>query len=255
MATAVIDNNKIIITVPVERVIAGVKEELEEYLNNCLIEVIPIRKLSSEQNGLIHVLLKQYANELGWSLIEMKEYIKEQFALTNDLNYFSTANCDMETANNFIAYIIEHALENQINLYILNRNDKRYKHILEIDGIEQRRIIACLRARVCAICGKQHNEYNTVELHHWKTVASAVGNYDNDDGLQTPFLSLCTQHHSEFHNIGIDDFKDKYIIEGVWLNEQLVYDLLPIYPSHFKLFKKRLKEGHYNVNRTKTSKR
>ena len=91
MANAIIENDKIIITIPVERVVAGVKEELEEYLNNCPIEVIPIRKLSSEQNGLIHVLLKQYADELGWTLIDMKEYIKEQFALTNDLDYFSTA--------------------------------------------------------------------------------------------------------------------------------------------------------------------
>mgnify|MGYP003491007200 len=247
MANAIIENDKIIITIPVERVVAGVKEELEEYLNNCPIEVIPIRKLSSEQNGLIHVLLKQYADELGWTLIDMKEYIKEQFALTNDLDYFSTANCDIEMANNFIAYIIEHALENQINLYILNKNDKRYKHMLDIDTIEQRRIIACLKAKVCAVCGKQHNEYITIELHHWKTVSSAVGNYDNDDGLQTPFLSLCTQHHSEFHSIGIDKFKNKYIIEGVWLNEQLVYDLLGVYPNHFKLFRIKLKEGHYNV--------
>ena len=254
MANAIIENDKIIITIPVERVVAGVKEELEEYLNNCPIEVIPIRKLSSEQNGLIHVLLKQYADELGWTLIDMKEYIKEQFALTNDLDYFSTANCDIEMANNFIAYIIEHALENQINLYILNKNDKRYKHILDIDIIEQRRIIACLKAKVCAVCGMTHDPDNNkfIELDHWDNV-NQLGGYAFDDGLQTRFISLCHKHHLEKHNIGREDFSNKYHIEGVYLNEQLVYELLDVYPSHFKLFKKRLKENFYKniVRRTK----
>ena len=90
---------------------------------------------------------------------------------------------------------------------------------------------------MCAICGKIHDEYNSVELHHWKSVASAVGTYDNDDGLSTPFMSLCTFHHSEFHNTGIESFKNKYHIEGVWLNDRLVIDLKKVYPNHFKGFK------------------
>ena len=254
MANAIIENDKIIITIPVERVVVGVKEELEEYLNNCPIEVIPIKKLSSEQNGLIHVLLKQYADELGWTLIDMKEYIKEQFALTNDLDYFSTANCDIEMANNFIAYIIEHALENQINLYILNKNDKRYKHILDIDIIEQRRIIACLKAKVCAVCGSIHNPDSNkfIELDHYDNVSSTATTYDLDDGLQGRFISLCHKHHLEKHNIGRESFENKYYLEGIYLNEQLVYDLLDVYPNHFKLFRKRLKDGYYkNIVRSK----
>ena len=34
---------------------------------------------------------------------------------------------------------------------------------------------------------------------------------------------------------------EKYILEPVLLNEQLVYELLDVYPNHFKLFRKRLK--------------
>ena len=107
-------------------------------------------------------------------------------------------------------------------------------------------MIACLRNRVCAICGKRHDEYNIVELHHWKSVASAVGIYENDDGLSTPFISLCTEHHQEFHNRGVESFKEKYHIEAVWLNEQLVFNLLEIYPNHFQLFRKNSKEDKYD---------
>ena len=83
MANAIIENDKIIITIPVERVVAGVKEELEEYLNNCPIEVIPIRKLSSEQNGLIHVLLKQYAFSINQNY---QESVSAKVEISNEIS-------------------------------------------------------------------------------------------------------------------------------------------------------------------------
>lgn len=240
MAYMEIANEEIIITLPVEKVYPGLKQQIEERLNHYPIKVIPVKRLSKAQNGLIHVLLKQFGEELGWTMQDMKEYQKEQFALSRDLEKFSTANCDMEMANDFIAFIIEQALENEINLYVLNKHDNRYKSILKVDKTTERYVIACLRAKTCAICGRRG-----VDLHHWKTIASAAGTYENDDGLKTPFMSLCRIHHNEFHEIGQKEFEEKYHIEGVWLNPQLVYELLEKYPNHFKLFRKRLKEGYY----------
>lgn len=231
MAYVEIFDNKLQITVPVEKVIVGIKENLEEVLNNLPIEVIPVKRLSKAQNGLIHVLLKQFGDELGWDLKDMKEYQKEQFVISRDLEEFSTSKCDMEMANNFISFIIEQALENEINLYIMNKQDKRYRHILEIDKMTERYVIACLKSKTCAICGR-----NGADLHHWNSVAS-IGGYKFDDGLKTPFLPLCRVHHTEFHNVGKEDFKNKYHIEGVWLNERLVKELKKIYKGHFKAYK------------------
>ena len=131
MANAEIIDSKIIITLPVEKVTTGLKMELEEYLNNLPITVIPVKKLSQAQNGLIHVLLKEFGEQLGYTLLEIKELMKEQFAIATDRLDFSTAKCDMQTANEFIAFIIEQALEMGVNLYILGKHDTRYKHILE----------------------------------------------------------------------------------------------------------------------------
>ena len=244
MANAEISNQEIIITLPVEKVYPGIKEKLEEYLNHFPIKVIPVKKLSQAQNGLIHVLLKQFGDEIGYTLIEIKELMKEQFAIATDKLDFSTAKCDMETANEFISFIIEQALKLGINLYILGKHDKRYKHILEIDNITQRYVIACLRKRVCCICGKEHNEYNTVDLEHYDNV-NEIGGYEFDTGLETRFLSLCRHHHTEIHNIPKQEFLEKYHLEPVYLNERLVYELLEVYPNHFKLFRKRLKDGYY----------
>lgn len=240
MAYMEIANEEIVITLPVEKVYPGLKQLIEERLNHYPIKVIPVKRLSKAQNGLIHVLLKQFGEELGWTMQDMKEYQKEQFALSRDLEKFSTANCDMEMANDFIAFIIEQALENEINLYVLNKHDNRYKSILKVDKTTERYVIACLRAKTCAICGRKG-----ADLHHWKTIASAAGTYENDDGLKTPFMSLCRIHHNEFHEIGQKEFEEKYHIEGVWLNPQLVYELLGVYPNHFKLFRERLKDGYY----------
>lgn len=245
MAYMEIANEEIIITLPVEKVYPGLKQQIEERLNHYPIKVIPVKRLSKAQNGLIHVLLKQFGEELGWTMQDMKEYQKEQFALSRDLEKFSTANCDMEMANDFIAFIIEQALENEINLYVLNKHDNRYKSILKVDKTTERYVIACLRKRVCCICGKEHNEYNEIQLDHYDTVANTVGTYENDDGLHGRFLPLCSYHHFEKHSKSLKEFEEKYHIEGVWLNPQLVYELLEVYPNHFKLFRKRLKEGYY----------
>ena len=252
MADTQILDGEIIITLPVEKVYPGIKRQLEEYLNHFPIKVIPVKKLSQAQNGLIHVLLKQFGDEIGYTLVEIKELMKEQFAISTDRLDFSTAKCDMETANEFISFIIEQALELGINLYILGRHDKRYRHILEIDNITQRYVIACLRKRVCCICGKEHNEYNEIQLDHYDTVANTVGTYENDDGLHGRFLPLCSYHHFEKHSKSLKEFEEKYHIEGVYLNPQLVYDLLPVYKNHFKKFRKQYKEGKYgNLERSK----
>ena len=231
MAYAEIENSEILITLPVEKVYPGLKQQLEERLNHFPIKVIPVKKLSQAQNGLIHVLIKQFGEEIGYTLIEIKELMKEQFAISTDRMDFSTARCDMETANEFISFIIEQAMELGINLYILGKHDNRYRHILEIDNITQRYVIACLKNKTCAICGRSE-----ADLHHYNSVAS-IGGCEFDDGLKTPFLPLCRLHHSEFHAIGKTDFENKYHIQGIWLNEQLVKELKKIYKNHFKAFK------------------
>ena len=63
-------------------------------------------------------------------------------------------------------------------------------------------------------------------------------------GLIDKVLVLCPSLTMEIHSIPKSEFIEKYILEPVLLNEQLVYELLDVYPNHFKLFRKRLKEGY-----------
>ncbi|MGL5428954.1 MAG: putative HNHc nuclease, partial [Cetobacterium sp.] len=109
---------------------------------------------------------------------------------------------------------------------------KTFKSTRDICPDIQRYTIACLRNKVCAICGRVG-----ADLHHWDNVNS-IGGYEFDDGLKTRFMSLCREHHNLFHSIGEKDFEKRYHITGVWLNPTMVMDLKKVYSGHFKSFKK-----------------
>ncbi len=211
MALAEITKNKILLTVPVREVTPGIKTELEEVLNNYPIEVIPKKMMSIEQMRLIYVLFHQWAEEeAGGDYLYIKDVLIGEFCSKYEIPGFSTSpykanTLDMETATQFIQFIIELGIQENRVLYIRDK-DKNYKHIRTIVPDIQKYVIACLRNRVCAICGKRHDEYNTVDLDHFYPKVVAIGGYAQCDGLKTSFLPLCREHHSEKENMGYKCF-------------------------------------------------
>ena len=244
-------NNEIKLFVPTNEVLKK-REEMEEELNNYPIRIIPQSTISEPQMRLLYVLFKQYGEELGYTMIEMKEVLKEEFCYHMQIGEFSLSPykknpLTLSQATEFIHFIIEHAITNNINLYIMNKQQKKYRKVIEIDNWTQRYIVACIRQKMCALSGEVHDPENghIVELHHWDSVAS-IGGYDQCNGLKTRFITLCKKRHDEFHTKGIESFKELHHIEGIWLNEKLVYELLNVYLGHFKLFRKELKQGKYD---------
>lgn len=234
--------NNIVLTFPVKKAEKRTKKELEEEYNNYLIVVNPKRCISLDQMRLTHVLLKQYGDELGYTLDEIKNVLKDEFSLLKEIESFSLSEIDQELATEFIQFIIEHAIKNDVNLYIKDKGSK-IKHIRNIVPDIERYVISCLKARRCAICGQIHDPDNNkiIELDHFDNV-SEIGGYEFDNGLQTRFLPLCVKHHRTKHNLGRGDFERRYHIAGVYLNENLVRDIKKIYKNHFKAFKEQENE-------------
>ena len=233
-------------------------EEWQEEINNYPIKIIPQNTITMEQMKLLYVLFKQFSEGIGWyDLGYTKDYLKDMFGGIYEIGEFSLSPfkknpLTLDQATEFIQFIIETAINENINLYIYKPQEKKTRHIREIVPDIERYVIACLKNRCCAVCGKEHNEYNEIQLDHYDTVASTVGTYENDDGLHGRFLPLCSYHHFEKHSKSLKEFEEKYHIEGVYLNPQLVYDLLPVYKNHFKKFRKQYKEGKYgNLERSK----
>ena len=56
MADAQILKDELVVTVAVEKIYPSLKKQLEEHLGKLKITVIPIKKLTKAQNGLILIL-------------------------------------------------------------------------------------------------------------------------------------------------------------------------------------------------------
>lgn len=227
-------------------------EEWQEEINNYPIKIIPQNTITMEQMKLLYVLFKQFSEGIGWyDLGYTKDYLKDMFGGMYEIGEFSLSRfkknpLTLDQATEFIQFIIETAINENINLYIYKPQEKKTRHIREIVPDIERYVIACLKNRCCAVCGLIHDFENgkIVDLEHYDNL-NRLGGYEFDDGLQTRFLSLCRKHHTEIHSIPKQEFLEKYHLQAVYLNEKLVFELLNVYPNHFKLFRKRLKEGYY----------
>ena len=248
------ENGEIIFYLPVDpkklREIKIKAEKWEEELNHYVIRVIPVSMLSQDQNALIHIIFQQFAEQIGDSRENVKIDLKNEFCRLKEIPVFTFERASkdvlsMELANEFINWLIEKALQWDVNLFFKEKGSGEIRHVRHFIKEIDQYVIACLRERKCAVCNVVHDEYNTVDLDHWDNV-NTIGGYEADNGLKTKLLPLCRKHHDEKHHIGRKKFEDKYHLKGVWLNEKLVFDLLDIYKNHFKLFRKELKEGKYD---------
>ena len=211
---------------------------LKKFLQNCKWEIQTVQTLSLKQMKLAHILLKELGEMIGYYDYEMRKIIQNEFCALRDIEYFSlspnkTKAASKDVANDFITYIIEWAILNNYNL-ILHEGygeNKTIRSVREVVPEIRRYVLACLSAKACAVCGTYHN----VELHHYDSVNS-IGGYEQCDGLKTRFMSLCREHHSLYHSIEQKEFENRYHIEGVWLNPNLVIMLKKIYSGHFQAF-------------------
>ena len=82
----------------------------------------------------------------------------------------------------------------------------KYSLLNYVDDIDNY-VYMCLIHKKCCICGKK------AELHHVDSVG--MGNDRTEvqhEGRNA--LSLCREHHTEIHAIGINSFLEKYHING-----------------------------------------
>lgn len=230
------EEGKLKIYFPHDKNISEIKEILGRVKNN-EIEVVRTDRLSIQQMKMLWAIFNDLGALIGYTREEIKEELETLYCLEKGIEYFSISpskkdSCSKEIATDFITWVIEWSIKEGYNLIIHEGKgqNRRVKGAREICPDINRYVIACLRAKVCAVCGKIESE-----LHHVDNVNS-IGGYEFDDGLKTRFMSLCREHHSLAHSVGQNEFDKRYHLNGVWLNPTLVMELKKVYPNHFKAF-------------------
>ena len=175
------------------------------------------RRISPEQRRKVYALIGEVAEYVdgirnAGTIESAKKTLKMEFMLSRmegmERRLFSLSNCDVTTAREFINFLVEFIIENDI--------PTRIPLIENCEDIE-RYVYACLLNKKCAVCGRH------ADLHHCNGSVVGMGRNRKEIchiGMRT--LPLCREHHTEIHAVGQEDFLKRYIIEPVRIDERIV---------------------------------
>lgn len=173
------------------------------------------RRISPDQRRKVYALIGEIAEFVegfrnAETIENTKLLMKWQFILerleSQERKLFSLSNCDMTLARNFIDYLIEFIISNDIPTSI---------PLIENCEDIGRYIYACILNRKCCVCGKP------ADIHH--ITGSKIGSGSDRQKvhhLGREVLPLCRIHHTECHNNEVD-FMNKHHLQAVKLDETL----------------------------------
>ena len=188
-----------------------ISKYIKQNTKECYVEYIDSRPLSHEQRKMCYALINAIAEWSGSSTQEIKEAFKLEFwadkVETIGDKIFSLSNAPMSLVADFQRFLIGFILENNVPVK---------RPLLEyVDDINHY-VYMCLIHKKCAICGKK------ADLHHIDTVG--MGNDRTEvqhEGREA--MSLCREHHNEMHQIGKQEFFEKYHLNcGVKIDKTIL---------------------------------
>jgi hypothetical protein len=172
----------------------------KRHITECEIRLDDGRRISADQRKKIYATLRDISNYTGHLPDEIKALSKYDFIARTGHDYFSLSDCDMTTANEFLTYLIEFCIEQDIPTAdnLLDRSPDVSKYIY-----------SCLLHKRCCICGGK------AELHHAED-RIGIGR-DRKEVTHTGMRAqpLCRKHHTEAHTIGQATFNGKYHVFGL----------------------------------------
>lgn len=194
----------LIVHVPGEQI----QQKIIKYRNgntiNAEIRIDDNRIITVDQRKKIFATIKDIAEYTGDHPEGLRAWLLYQYCAETGEMPFSLSNCSISQAREFITFIIDFILKEDIPLSdaALNRTD-------DID----RYLWSCIKYKRCCICGRKG------ETHHWDAIGAGRNRRTIDDNKLRK-IQLCREHHTEAHTIGRDSFEKKYHVYGVIYREE-----------------------------------
>lgn len=164
------------------------------------------RGFTVEQRKFFFALLNDIYKETGLSVDEMKDYIYSMFRYATG-NNISLSNQSVSTVDD-VSYLTNLVLD------FIFEHDIPFKDGYEVPPQNiQYFFYKCVVNRTCCICGKKNADIDHFDKALGRRKRKEV------DHTEFTFAALCRTHHTEKHQIGITEFKNKYHVIGVKLNQ------------------------------------
>jgi hypothetical protein len=174
------------------------------------------RRITALQRKKIFALLGEisefvHGDSYAAEVEETKEMMKWEFILSRmeaqERRLFSLSNVDESTAREFINYLIDFIIKNDIPTAV---------PLLENCEDISKYIYVCIANRKCCVCGRP------ADIHHCEGSHIGMGN-DREEvhHLGREVLPLCRVHHDEAHQGSEAEFIEKYHLQPVKLDEAL----------------------------------
>jgi hypothetical protein len=147
------------------------------------------RLITAEQRKKIFSTIKDFSIYTGYDAEYARQLLTLAFCYEMGIEPFSLSNCSLEVAREFINYLIEFCIDNEIPLAetAIERTDDINKYLY-----------MCVKKSICCCCGKQGVVYRL-----------------NDSKK----ISLCNTHYNEAKIKGLKDFEKLYKVYGIKINE------------------------------------
>ena len=140
---------------------------------------------------------------------DTKEMLKMEFVFHRlqamERKMFSLSDVSMSTASEFIDFLIQFCVKNDIPMKISP---------LEYCEDISKYVYACMINKRCCICGKP------ADLHHVQSVGSQ-GYRDKINHIGLEALPLCREHHISLHSMGNKEFMKQYHLEPIKIDAKI----------------------------------
>ena len=165
------------------------------------------RGFTVEQRKFFFALLNDIYKETGLSIDEMKDYIYSMFRYATG-NNISLSNQSVSTVDD-VSYLTNLVLD------FIFEHDISFKDGYEVPPQNiQYFFYKCVTNRTCCICGKKNADIDHFDRALGRRKRKEV------DHTEFTFAALCRTHHTEKHQMGITEFKNKYHIIGIKLKQE-----------------------------------
>ena len=162
------------------------------------------RTITPDQRKKIFATIRDIAEYTGDHPEELRAWLLYDYCIKTGEMPFSLSNCSISQAREFITFIIDFILKEDIPL-----SDAALSRTEDID----RYLWGCIKYKRCCICGRKG------ETHHWDAIGMGRDRTKIDDS-DLKKIQLCREHHTEAHTIGRDSFEKKYHVYGIIYKEE-----------------------------------